>query len=634
MPEGMSWLIHDPLTRFVAQIAVIVAASRLLGLLARRVGQPLVVAEIIAGILLGPSLLGQVAPGAYTALFPAGSLDLVRHASELGLVLFVFLVGLELDPTMLRGRLRASLAVSLASLAVPFLLGALLALGLDARDEPTGFALLLGAAMSITAFPVLARLLGEHRLLRTRLGTLALACAAIDDALAWCVLAFIVAYVRAGGLGSALATTGLAIALVAVLLFVVGPLLRRVLARGNRPLAVTHDTVAFVLVGMLASAWVSERIGVHLVFGAFVFGVVVPRGDGFARALAEKLEDLVVVVLLPLFFAVSGLRTHVDLVASADHVLACAAIGGVACAGKFGGSALAARAAGLSWREASALGVLMNTRGLMELIFINIGYELGVFSPTMFSMLVVMVVVTTVATSPLLRRIYPASEAARDLVAVEPRARPRPIYRVLACVPGELAGPGLVTMAHALAGEDAELIALHLAHDAPAGDVLEPALARARELGLSARPLAFTSGDPADDIVRVAEVRDAGLVLLAHGSLDPGKPGAVLAQVLARARATVAVHVDRGAAGAPARVLVPFHGPADDQAALALAHRIRRTTGVEVTVFDTTLDAGAADLVVAGADVALAAGSPWLAGPAALLAVRAPLESPAIAEEH
>jgi Kef-type K+ transport system membrane component KefB len=618
----VSWLVDDPLTRFIAQIVVIVAAARLLGRIARRFGQPAVVAEIIAGIVLGPSVLGWLAPSVSSALFPAESLDLVRAASQLGLVMFVFLVGLELDVKLLRGRVRASLAIALATIAVPFGLGAALACGLGTVAGPGSsleLALFLGVAMSVTAFPVLARMLAEHHLLRTRIGTLAITCAAINDLVAWCLLAFAVSLARAGALADALATTALACAFVVLVLFGVRPLVARLVARVRVPLAVTPDAVALVVVGMLGSAWLTERIGIHFVFGAFVFGAVVPRRDGFARAIAEKLEDIAVVVLLPLFFAISGLRTRIDLVASTDHVLACAAIIAVACVSKIGGTSLAARATGLRWRDAGALGVLMNTRGLMELIVINMGFELGVFSQAMFAMLVVMVLVTTIATSPVLRRIYPAQEAMRDLLATDDaRPRPRASYRMLTCIASPPAGPSLVGMANALSGEGAEVIALHLASGDDAGDVLDPALARAGELGLSARPLAFVSDNPAGDIVRVADLRDADLVLL-------GALGDVAHGVLQHAETTVAVFVDRGLTGAPARVLVP----GTDRAALALAERIRRTTGV--TIVESAADAEIArsstsDLVVLG--VGREADMPLRDCAASLLVVRGPLAQP------
>ncbi len=600
----MSWLINAPLTRFIAQIVVILVAARLLGRVARRLRQPPVVAEIVAGIVLGPSLPGWLAPGAAAALFPIASLEPLRMASELGLVLFVFLVGLELDPRMLHGRVQASFVIAFASIAVPFVLGSMLALPLRRFAGPEGsvasFALFLGAAMSVTAFPVLARILLEHRLLRTRLGALAVACAAIDDAIAWCMLAFVVAFARADGGTGALLTTGMAIGFIAAIILVVRPLLDRFVDRISTPLTVTHDTVAAVMIAMFACAWITERIGIHLVFGAFAFGAVLPRRDGFARAIAEKLEDLVIVILLPLFFAISGLRTQIDLAFSVDHIAACGAIVIAASVTKLGGSMLAGRITGLSWRDAGALGVLMNTRGLVELIVLNIGLDLGVISPALFSMMVVMVLVTTVATSPILRRIYPPKEAMRDLVAAESRPKPHTGQRVMACISHDRVGPSLVTMAHSIVGASGEAIALHLSRldersasgdDEPdATRVPEPAVEAPGRLGLAVRPLAFSSSDFGDDIVRVADIRDVDLVLLGLHKplLGQGTLGGVVHEVLRNAPAAVAILVGRGTPVPPRRVLVPFQGSRHDRAALELAARIQASTGAAVTVLEVS----------------------------------------------
>jgi Kef-type K+ transport system membrane component KefB len=595
--DVMDWLLHDSSTRFVAQVAVIVAAAQLVGRLARRIGQPIVVAEIVAGIALGPSVLGRLAPAISNALFPPTSLDTLRLVSQIGVLAFSFLIGLELEPAMLRGRLRAGVAISAATMIAPFVLGAALALPLGELAGPNttnlGYALFLGTAMSITAFPVLARILAEHGLLRTRLGALAIACAAIDDAIAWCLLAFVIAGVRSEGLADAVATTVLAIAFVAFMWLVARPMLRRMVDHLGTPPRVTADAFALLLLGMLVSAWATERIGIHLIFGAFLFGVIVPKRDGFAHAVAEKLENFVIVLLLPLFFAVSGLRTHVDLVATASHAMACGAIVLVACVGKIGGGLLAARFVRLPWREAGALAILLNTRGLIELIAINMGFELGVFSPALFSMLVVMVLVTTFSTTPLLRRIYPTREAVHEMLVVEPPHHPHPRYRVLVCISTEHAGTELVTMAHALAGMDADMIALHLAGTGvddndgiDASSVLAPALERASELGIAARPLVFASTDPADDIVRIADVRDVDVVLLASQEPDDhGDFGRVVRAVLERAPVTIAVHVGRGISSC-SRMLVPVIGSPDDRAALAIATRIQRANGAEITVLD------------------------------------------------
>ena len=578
------WLIADPLSRFIAQLVIVVALARLLGRAAQKIGQPAVVAEIIGGIVLGPSILGALAPAVSGALFPPGSLEPLATVSQLGVLLFVFLVGLEVETAMLRGRARATVAIAVTGIVVPFALGAAVAVPVyelvAARSPRLDLALFVGAAMSVTAFPVLARILGDHRLLRTRIGALAIACAAVEDVIAWCVLAFVIAFVRSDGLAHAALTTALAVGFVAAMLLVVRPLLARLFARTDAPVTLSNDLVAIAVLGALGSAWISDRIGIHLVFGAFLFGAIVPKRDGFAHALADKLEAIVVVVFLPLFFVVSGLRTQVGLVGSAHHALACILIVGTACVGKIGGTLIAGRATGLQWREAGALGILMNTRGLMELIVLNVGFELGVLDSAMFSLMIVMVLVTTMMTSPVLARVYPARDAIRDLVAEAAEEAPArgSEERILACISTSSGGPAMISIAGALGGEHAEITALHLTRDdnidpaAEPDDVLAPALARAGELALQARALSFASHDPADDIVRVADLRAPDVVLLGSDAF-----GGVVHGVLRNADTQVAVFVDRGLAGAPVRLLVAFRGGDDDRAALRLAGRIQRS---------------------------------------------------------
>lgn len=408
------------LALLLAQIATILLVSRGLGLLLRPLGQPLVIAEMLAGIALGPSLFGALFPGASAALFPAPSLATLKTLSQLGLVLFMFLVGLELDPKLLRGRQRASVMISHSSIVLPFVLGAGAAWWLYAAYAPKGvaflpFALFLGTAMSVTAFPVLARILDERGLLRSRIGAIAIACAAVDDVTAWCLLAFVVAMARSHGLLDALPTIGLSLAFTLAMLLLARPVLQRLAERvQHKRGSLTPGVVAAVLFLLLLSSALTELIGIHALFGAFVFGAVLPKDSGLSKALASKLESVAVLLLLPLFFAFSGLRTRIGLVNGAGQWLVVAALIGLATLGKFGGSALAARLTGLRWREASAIGVLMNTRGLMELIVLNVGMDLGVISPTLFAMLVLMALVTTIATTPILRWVYPDRELLRE----------------------------------------------------------------------------------------------------------------------------------------------------------------------------------------------------------------------------
>jgi Kef-type K+ transport system membrane component KefB len=403
---------YSSLTLLLAQIAAIVLVSRGIGVIMRWFGQPLVIAEMLAGILLGPSLLGWVSPEAMVALFPDSSLPTLRMLSQIGLVLFMFLIGLELDPKLLRGRTQSSIAISHASIVVPFGLGAASAYWLYAPySSPNvpfpSFLLFLGVSMSVTAFPVLARILSERGQLTSRVGAIAIACAAVDDVTAWCLLAFVVAIARSQGSANAVWTTALAAAFILVVLFVVRPLLLRLSARVTSRERLTPSIIAMILVALIASSIVTELIGIHALFGAFLFGAVLATNTELAAALIERLETVAVVLFLPLFFAYSGLRTQIGLVTQPQEWLVTAVLILVATVGKFGGSAIAARLTGLRWREASAIGILMNTRGLMELIILNVGFDLGVISQTVFTMLVIMALVTTFATTPVFRRILP-----------------------------------------------------------------------------------------------------------------------------------------------------------------------------------------------------------------------------------
>jgi Kef-type K+ transport system membrane component KefB len=416
---SLSLLVQDPLTRFITQAVTIVVASRLLGLLARRIGQPQVVAEITAGILLGPSLLGVIAPDAFDLLFARESLGVLQLVSQLGLLLFMFVIGLELDPNLLKGRSASSVAISSTSIVAPFGLGAALAYWLYPGVSGPGvslftFALFLGIAMSITAFPVLARILRERRLFATRVGAIALACAAVDDVTAWCLLAFVVAAARVEGVAGAVVSIAAAFGYVVLMLGLVRPLLARLAARVRWRGGPSQDLVAGVLLLLLLSSLATELIGIHFLFGAFLFGVILPRQDGLAATLAHKLEDLVSVLLLPLFFAYSGMRTQIGLLDGVESWLICAVAMLIACVGKFGGAALAARLTGMSWREAGALGVLMNTRGLMELVVLNIGLDLGVIGGRVFTIMVIVALLTTFMTTPALALIYPASALASE----------------------------------------------------------------------------------------------------------------------------------------------------------------------------------------------------------------------------
>ncbi|HEX2687146.1 MAG TPA: cation:proton antiporter [Kofleriaceae bacterium] len=409
----MTFLIHNPLTRFIAQVVAVTVLSRGIGLVARRFSQPLVIAEMLGGIVLGPSLLGWVAPDLWGELFTPDSLVVLRLVSQFGLVFFMFLVGLELDPKHYRGSNAASVLIAQSGIFVPFALGGILAFWIypvygGTNTSKIAFVLFTGAAMSVTAFPVLARILTEQRLFSTRIGAVTIACAAIADVTAWCVLAFIVTVARHAALSDAVFTTVAAIGYIGVMLGAVRPLLSKLASRLPAPDAIPQNVIVVVVVFVLLSSWATELIGIHALFGGFLAGVIMPKEHGFAQAIGRRLEDLVVVVFLPLFFASSGLQTQIGLLSGARDWAVCGLIVFIACAGKFGGCAAAARAVGFRWCEASAIGVLMNTRGLMELIVLNIGLELGVISPIVFSMMVIMALVTTIGATPVLRWLAPS----------------------------------------------------------------------------------------------------------------------------------------------------------------------------------------------------------------------------------
>lgn len=580
-------LLLDPVPRFIAQVILIMVVSRLLGRLVRRLGQPMVVAEITAGILLGPSLLGWLLPDVSQALFAPESLVMLQVVSSLGLVLFMFFIGLELDPTLLRGRGQASLVISQTTFLVPLGLTVALALWLHPQHAGPGvplaaFVLFLGAAMSSTAFPVLARIVAERRLVRARVGTMAITCAAIDDVLAWCLLAFVVAWARADGLAAAATTTLLAAVYVAVMLLVVRPLVARLARRVSTTDQLSHDFVAVVVMLVLASSWATEVIGIHALFGAFLAGAILPRQGGLAHALAEKLEDLVVVVLLPLFFAHSGMRTELGLFGSSTSWVVLGAIVLVACAGKLGAGTLAARLTGLSWRESGALGILMNTRGLMVLIVLNLGLDVGVIGPALFTMMVVMTLVTTFVTTPVLDVVYPPGQDVDDLLATAPPSMPRPRedpgLTMLLCIDDERAGRGLATLATALerAAPGARTHALCLRPPAPDGTVPVDEPERPAWLAPGVKQIAFTSSEPARDIRRVADVKAADLVLLGAGDPRQGAPlGPTAERVLLESRgATVAVLRDAAELQRLDRALVVAAEDERDGELLELARRL------------------------------------------------------------
>ncbi|MDB6172691.1 MAG: cation/H(+) antiporter [Chthoniobacteraceae bacterium] len=405
---GLRQNANDPLSRLFLQLLVIITASRLAGWLFTRFGQPAVVGEMAAGILLGPSLFGLLAPDLFQFVFPVTSLGALKLFSQIGVCLFMFAVGMDLDVAQVRNKAQTAVLVSHASIVVPYFLGVVLALFFYSEfAQPgasfTAFALFMGISMSITAFPVLARILQERGLSKTVLGSTAITCAAVDDVTAWSVLAFVVAIVRASSVGAAMFSLSLVLIFVALMLWVVKPGLPRWIGESALEQAAPSKGVLAAVVGVvLAAALTTELLGIHALFGAFLTGAIMPTKGDFRHKLSVRVENFSSVLLLPLFFAFTGLRTQFGMLNDLRGWLLCLAIIAVATTGKLGGTALTARLTGLPWRESLQLGALMNTRGLMELIALNIGYDLGILSPPIFTMLVIMALATTAMTGPLL----------------------------------------------------------------------------------------------------------------------------------------------------------------------------------------------------------------------------------------
>lgn len=616
--------LDELIPTLLVQIALILGLSRLMGALFARFHQPQVVGEMAAGIMLGPSLLGLITGYAFhrgwvvmdlsDTLFPPETISYLGVLSQVGVILFLFLVGLELDPKLLRNRGHAAVVISHVSIIAPLLLGAGLTLFLYPRlfndNQQMRFApvaLFMGAAMSITAFPVLARILTERNLTKTKVGAVAITCAAIDDVTAWCMLAFVVGVARAEGLQSAVVTAALSAVYVLVMFFGVRPFVARLRLLYEREGRVSQTVLAIVLLLTLASAWLTERIGIHALFGAFLMGAVMPKDPGFVRGLSEKLEDITVVFLLPIFFAYTGLKTQIGLLNSPEMWGLTLLIVVVACAGKWGGSTLAARACGMTWRESGAIGILMNTRGLMELVILNIGRELGVITPAVFAMMVIMALVTTFMTTPLLRLVLPRRLYETAALGTQAAAAVRRGFSVLIPVAQPRSGAPLLQLASTLIdpGGERSIYALHLRRAADrdayhplspaeerrpeAEEPLRPLLAHAERHRIPVEAISFSTSDVARAVAEVARDRQASLVLIGFHKPVFGRTmlGGAVHRVLETVETDVAVFVDRGFHGAR-RILVPYLAGEHDRLALQLAARAARGAGAAVTVLHVT----------------------------------------------
>ncbi len=413
--ESVQVNFAEPLALLLLQIISILAVSRVFSFLFVKIGQPTVIGEILAGIALGPSLFGLFLPDTFHFLFAEHSLENLHILSQVGLVLFMFTIGMELNMDSLKSKMGATFVISNASIIIPYFMGMLLAYFLyeefaAQQTDFMSFALFVGISMSITAFPVLARIVQERGLTKTHLGTISLASAAFNDVTAWSVLAAVIAIVKTGSLSGSLYTIGLSVGYILVMMFIVKPFLKKVGEIYHNTETLNKNLIAFIFLVLILSSFATQLIGIHALFGAFLAGVIMPPMPNFRKIIIDKVEDVALALLLPLFFVFTGLRTEIGLLNTPHLWWICILLIIVAIFGKFAGSAITAKFLGENWKDSLSIGVLMNTRGLMELIVLNIGYEMGILPPQIFVMLVLMALVTTFMTSPalsLINHVFP-----------------------------------------------------------------------------------------------------------------------------------------------------------------------------------------------------------------------------------
>lgn len=533
--QFLSSMFHNlkhPLALLLVQIITIVIAARLFGWIFRKIGQPTVIGEIIAGIVLGPSLFGLYFPDFKEALFPLESLGNLQVLSQVGLILFMFVIGMELDLKVLKNKANDAVVISHASIVIPFALGIGLSYFIYHQFAPEGveflsFSLFMGIAMSITAFPVLARIVQERGIHKTRLGTIVITCAAADDITAWCILAAVIAIVKAGSFVSSLYIIGLAIVYVMVMLFMIKPFLKRVGDLYSSSENLSKPVVAIFFLTLMVSSYCTEVIGIHALFGAFMTGAIMPDISRFRNVFIEKVEDISVILLLPLFFVFTGLRTEIGLINEPYlwKVTGCIIL--VAVVGKFIGSALAAKFVGQNWRDSLTIGALMNTRGLMELVVLNIGYELGVLSPKIFTMMVIMALVTTFMTGPALDLINFIFKTKDVIIPSEVKKYNK--FKVLISFGNNEKGKSLLRLANSFVKkqkDSANITTMHLSmsdemHAYNLEDyekeVFEPIVEESKKLSQEITRIFKATGDIESDIADIAFKGEYDLVLVGLG---------------------------------------------------------------------------------------------------------------------
>jgi len=524
--------LSHPLALLLVQIITILFVARFFAWICKKLGQPTVIGEMIAGIVLGPSLVGTFFPEYSALLFPPESLGNLQFLSQIGLILFMYVIGMELDLSVLRNKAKDAVIISHASIIIPFTFGIVLAYFIYNQFAPQGvsfgsFGLFLGIAMSITAFPVLARIVQERGLHRTRIGAMVITCAAADDVTAWCILAAVIAIVKAGSFISSLYIIALSVAYVLLMLFVVRPFLKRIGELYSNKENITKQVVAIFFLTLLISAYTTEVIGIHALFGAFMAGAIMPENMRFRSIFIEKVEDVSQVMLLPLFFVFTGLRTQIGLLNDIEMWKVCGLIIAVAVVGKFVGSAVTARFVGQNWRDSLTIGALMNTRGLMELIVLNIGFDLGVLSKEIFSMMVIMALTTTFMTGPLLDLIGLIYNRGKNYIPTEIRQASR--FKVLFSFDSPESAKPLLKLAHAFVAKmntNAMVTAMHVPQSSEIHtfnlqeyeeQAFKPVLVEAEDLGQNVTTLFKATSDIDSDIATVANKGEFDLVLIDIG---------------------------------------------------------------------------------------------------------------------
>lgn len=527
--NSMIYNLKHPLAILLAQIVTIILAARLFGWISNKIGQPSVIGEMIAGIVLGPSLLGMYFPEISASLFPVESLGNIQFLSQIGLILFMYTIGMELDLKILKNKAHDAVVISHASIILPFALGMGLAYFIYREFAPVGapflsFGLFIGIAMSITAFPVLARIVQERGIHKTKLGTVVITCAAADDITAWCILAVVIAIVKAGDFGSALFVIGLAVLYVLFMIKIVRPFLFRISTIYPTKSTLTRPIIAIFFLVLILSSYATEVIGIHALFGAFMAGAIMPENMKFRNVFIEKVEDVAVVVLLPLFFVYTGLRTEIGLLNDPYLWKITGLIIVVAVVGKFVGSAIAAKFVGQSWRNSAIIGALMNTRGLMELIVLNIGYDLGVLDAQIFAMMVIMALLTTFMTGPILDivdRIFKYKKE-EDSIEVSNQSK----YKILINFSIPEKGKSLLKIANAFVKKDNENSLITGMHIVKSNEVehhsfndredefFEPLIEEAENLQQDVTTMFKVSTDIIQETVDVAQKGDYDLMLM------------------------------------------------------------------------------------------------------------------------